>query len=91
MGRAGGGRGPAPWREWSLAAAGGRRSPALVWEVRNGGGERFRLSGIQRSVLSYAVAQHAAGRHRWTVRGCAEARAADPRVKPATEEDWSTE
>jgi glutamate-5-semialdehyde dehydrogenase len=25
------------------------------------------------------------------VRGCAEARAADPRVRPATEEDWSTE
>lgn len=78
MGRAGGGRGPAPWREWSLAAAGGRRSPALVWEVRNAGGERFRLSGIQRSVLSYAVAQHAAGRHRWTVRGCAEALGCSP-------------
>lgn len=63
----------APWREWSLAAAGGRRSPVLLWEVRNAAGERARLSGIQRSVLSYAASQHAAGRHRWTVRGCAAA------------------
>lgn len=63
----------APWREWSYAAAGGRRSPALVWEVVNGAGERCRLSGIQRGVLSYAASQAAAGRHRWTVRGCAEA------------------
>ena len=63
----------APWREWSYAAAGGRRSPALVWEVTNAAGERCRLTGIQRSVLSYAASQAAAGRHRWTVRGCAEA------------------
>lgn len=64
---------PLPWREWSLGTSAGRRSPVLLWRVRNPAGAVCWLSGLQRGVLSYAGAAHAHGRHRWTVRGCARA------------------